>query len=81
MDSNGEFLAPWHGGDASHPGGVFGLVLAAVAVKGEEGGGNDADSLEVRLEAPDEWHVQCLDPTGCKLPQFWIRGDSSAGPV
>jgi len=80
MDSNGEFLAPWHAGDASQPGGVFGLLLAAGPGKGE-GGEGDSDSLEIRLEAPDEWHVQCLDMTGCKLPQFWIRGDSHAGPV
>jgi hypothetical protein len=51
--------------------------------QGEEDARSDAEShatrLKVRLNAPDEWQAQCLDPTGCALPQYWLRGCASMG--
>ena len=55
----------------------------------EAGDAQDADEdadaqghaapLKVRLNAPDEWQAQCLDGTGCALPQYWLRGAASTG--
>jgi hypothetical protein len=51
--------------------------------QGEEDAESDAEKhaapLKVRLNAPDEWQAQCLDPTGCALPQYWLRGGASTG--
>ena len=37
---------------------------------------SDLVPMQVRLNAPDEWQAQCLDPFGCALPQYWIRGSA-----
>jgi hypothetical protein len=42
-------------------------------------GAEDADtrtvwpSLKIRVELLEEWHAQCVDPMGCRLPVFWIK--------
>ena len=33
--------------------------------------------LKIRVELLEEWHAQCVDPMGCRLPVFWIKsGDA-----
>jgi hypothetical protein len=29
--------------------------------------------MKIRVELLEEWHAQCVDPMGCRLPVFWIK--------
>ena len=80
IDEEGRYLAPWHA--------AYGSVLATLQVPSRPPPHTTTQvqverhaslsPLKIRLRAPDEWHAQCLDATGCHLPRYWLRGAAPA---
>ena len=70
FDENGNFIPPWYGSDARFPGGVCGTLIVPE-------GCYDVVPLQIRLEAPAEWHARCIDSLGCQLPEYWVKTENA----